>query len=619
MTFWVLLTVNSVTFGGLLFLLSAGFALIFGLMRIPNLTHGSLFMVGAYLGSTLLSGSLGFTTNFWVAAIVSSLAVAVLGALMERLLLRRLAGQQLAQVLVTLGVSFMVADLCLIGWGGDPVSVSTPDGLGGFIRVGTAALPRYRMAVIAIAVVFAIALWLMLERTRLGAMIRAGVDDPQMARVVGIRVSQSFTIVFGLGAGLAAFAGMIGAPILSVYPGLDQDMLPLALVVVILGGTGSLLGSFVGSIVVGFIYNFGQALVPELAYFVLFLPMVLVLMVRPQGLFGGQLAVTARCIALAAAIVALIALPYTTAQLYYVNIASQVLFYAIFALGINVLVGYAGLVSLGHAGLFGVASYAIAYLLSAGFGHAFAIPAAIAITVLATAAFAAVSLRASGIGFIMITLALGEIIWGLAYRWISVTNGDNGINVATRPDPFGLSLASPRAFYDATLVVFLLSIAAAAIFVRSPFGAALAGTRDQPRRMTALGFHVWMIRFWAFMFSGLLTCVSGILFVYYNQFISPQALALPASAEGLLMVISGGAGTLLGPVFGAALVVIIKNVASAYVARWNFLLGAIFVAIVIFMPEGLVPGTVRLIRAAWRSASRRKPSAAAVPATGQQP
>jgi branched-chain amino acid transport system permease protein len=288
MTFWVLLTVNSVTFGGLLFLLSAGFSLIFGLMRIPNLTHGSMFMVGAYLGSTFLSDALGFTTNFWVAAIISALVVAVLGALMERLLLRRLAGQPLAQVLVTLGVSLMVADLCLMGWGGDPISVATPAELGGFVRAGPAVFPLYRVAVIGIAVVFAIALWLMLERTRLGAMIRAGVDDPQMARVVGIRVSQLFTIVFGLGAGLAAFAGMIGAPILSVYPGLDQDMLPLALVVVILGGTGSLLGSFVGSIVIGFIYNYGQALLPELAYFVLFLPMVLVLVLRPQGLFGGQ-------------------------------------------------------------------------------------------------------------------------------------------------------------------------------------------------------------------------------------------------------------------------------------------------------------------------------------------
>jgi branched-chain amino acid transport system permease protein len=288
MTFWVLLTVNSVTFGGLLFLLSAGFSLIFGLMRIPNLTHGSMFMAGAYVGATLLGGELGFALNFWLAALLAALAVAAVGALMERFLLRRLAGQQLAQVLVTLGVSFMVADLCLMGWGGDPISVATPPGLGGFVRAGAAAFPLYRMAVIAIAVVFAVALWLMLERTRLGAMIRAGVDDPQMARVVGIRVSRLFTIVFALGAGLAAFAGLIGGPILSVYPGLDQDMLPLALVVVILGGTGSLLGSFVGSIIIGFIYNFGQALLPELAYFVLFLPMVLVLLLRPQGLFGGQ-------------------------------------------------------------------------------------------------------------------------------------------------------------------------------------------------------------------------------------------------------------------------------------------------------------------------------------------
>jgi branched-chain amino acid transport system permease protein len=286
MNFWLVLTVNSITFGGLLFLLSAGFSLIFGLMRIPNLTHGSLFMVGAYVGATFIVGVAGFQLNFWLAAVMATLTVAALGALAERLLLRRLPGDQLAQVLVTLGLSFIAADLCLMLWGGDPLNVATPAGLGGFVRVGTAVFPLYRLAVIAIAMVVAIGLWLLLDRTRLGAMIRAGVDDPDMARVVGIRVSQLFTIVFALGAGLAAFAGIIGGPILSVYPGLDQDMLPLALVVVILGGTGSLLGSFVGSIIVGFIYNFGQALLPELAYFVLFMPMLLVLLLRPQGLFG---------------------------------------------------------------------------------------------------------------------------------------------------------------------------------------------------------------------------------------------------------------------------------------------------------------------------------------------
>jgi branched-chain amino acid transport system permease protein len=286
MTFWLVLAVNSITFGGLLFLLSAGFSLIFGLMRIPNLTHGSLFMLGAYIGATVAVGMLGAKLNFWLAALLATISVAMLGALAERLLLRRLPGDQMAQVLVTLGLSFMAADFCLMVWGGDPLSVDTPATLTGFARFGALVFPNYRLAIIVIAVIVAIGLWLLLERTRLGAMIRAGVDDPDMARVVGIRVSQLFTIVFALGAGLAAFAGIIGGPILSVYPGLDQDMLPLALVVVILGGTGSLLGSFVGSIIVGFIYNFGQALLPELAYFVLFLPMLLVLLLRPQGLFG---------------------------------------------------------------------------------------------------------------------------------------------------------------------------------------------------------------------------------------------------------------------------------------------------------------------------------------------
>jgi branched-chain amino acid transport system permease protein len=286
MTFWLLLTVNSVTFGGLLFLLAAGFSLIFGLMRIPNLTHGSLFMLGAYFGATFAGGYLSVTFNFWIAVLLATLLVAVFGTVIERLLLRRLPGQQMAQVLVTLGISFIVADFCLMVWGGDPVRVDTPSSLTGFVRYGPLVFPHYRLAVIVIAVVAAIGLWLLLDRTRLGAMIRAGVDDPDMARVVGIRVSQLFTIVFALGAGLAAFAGIIGAPILSVYPGLDQDMLPLALVVVILGGSGSLLGSFVGSLIIGVIYNFGQALLPELSYFVLFLPMLLVLLLRPQGLFG---------------------------------------------------------------------------------------------------------------------------------------------------------------------------------------------------------------------------------------------------------------------------------------------------------------------------------------------
>ena len=281
---WLLLAVNSVTLGGLLFLLSAGFSLIFGLMRIPNLTHGSFFMLGAYLAVSLIRLGL----DFWTAALLSGLLVAAFGGIVERLILRRLAGAELAQVLVTLGLSFMVADVCLMVWTGDPIQVETPRLLKGTTAVLGVGIPTYRLAVGLIAALFAAGLWALLDRTRLGAMIRAGVDDPAMARVVGIRVSRLFTIVFCLGAWLAGFAGVIGGPILSVYPGLDQEMLPLALVVVILGGSGSLLGSAVGSVVVGFLYNFGQAMFPELAYVVLFLPMLLVLVVRPQGLFGRQ-------------------------------------------------------------------------------------------------------------------------------------------------------------------------------------------------------------------------------------------------------------------------------------------------------------------------------------------
>ena len=287
MTFWLVLTVNSVTFGGLLFLLSAGFSLIFGLMRIPNLTHGSLFMLGAYIGATFVIGLLGVKLNFWLAAILATLAVA----------LSRRAGRTLAAAPAArrpAGAGAGDARPVLHGRRFLPDGVGRRPALGARRRTASAALRGSASAFSRSTgwrsspspSSFAIALWLLLDRTRLGAMIRAGVDDPDMARVVGIRVSQLFTIVFALGAGLAAFAGIIGGPILSVYPGLDQDMLPLALVVVILGGTGSLLGSFVGSIVVGFIYNFGQALLPELAYFVLFLPMLLVLLLRPQGLFG---------------------------------------------------------------------------------------------------------------------------------------------------------------------------------------------------------------------------------------------------------------------------------------------------------------------------------------------
>jgi len=326
-----------------------------------------------------------------------------------------------------------------------------------------------------------------------------------------------------------------------------------------------------------------------------------------------------RYAAAVAALALLVSLPLWVGNTYYINVASQILLFAVFALALNVLVGYAGLVSLGHAGLFAIAGYSGALLLQAGYGHLVANSAALIITLAASAIFAALALRSTGIGFLMITLALGQIVWGVAYRWASLTNGDNGVNVTTRPAPFGISLANAPSFYFATLVVFLVALASMAVFVRSPFGASVRGTRDQALRMNALGYNVWLIRFLAITFSGFWAGVSGLLFVYYNQFVSPQVSALTASAEVLLMVIAGGTATLFGPIAGAAIVVIMKNVVSAYVERWNLVLGVIFVVIISFMPEGLVPGTVRLVRWAWQAIRARPAATDAQPIEERRP
>jgi branched-chain amino acid transport system permease protein len=280
--YWAIQTLNSLALGGLLFLLAAGFSLIFGLMRIANLTHGALFMLGAYLGVSILR----VIPNLWIAALLSGLAVAAFGGLVERFILRKLGGNTLGQVLVTLGISFIIADLCLVLWGGDPIPIQTPSWLQQPLRVAGLVFPAYRLAVVVLAILAAIGLYLLMDRTRLGAMIRAGVDDMDMARAVGIPVSRLFTTVFCLGAALAGAGGVIGGPIMSAYPGLDADMLPLALIVVILGGVGSLIGAFVGSFITGFVYTFGVALLPDLAYVILFLPMILVIAFRPRGLFG---------------------------------------------------------------------------------------------------------------------------------------------------------------------------------------------------------------------------------------------------------------------------------------------------------------------------------------------
>jgi len=289
-------------------------------------------------------------------------------------------------------------------------------------------------------------------------------------------------------------------------------------------------------------------------------------------------------------------LPPFLAGDFYINLASQILIAAIFALSLNLLVGFGGMTSLGHASYLGVAAYISALLTSRyGLGHGTGAIVSVAGTTAMAAFFGVIALRATGLGFLMITLALSQVLGGLAYRMSNVTNGDNGIAGLTRPMPFGISLDSAASFYWFSLVVATLAFLMMATFVSSSFGSSLKGVRDQPRRMAALGFNPWMIRWITFVYAGFWGGVSGLLYVYYNKYIHPTSLSTTSSAEALLGVIAGGSGTLGGPVVGAALVLLLKNYASAYIERWNMLLGLVFLFIVLVMPTGIVPGVSKLL------------------------
>lgn len=296
-------------------------------------------------------------------------------------------------------------------------------------------------------------------------------------------------------------------------------------------------------------------------------------------------------------------LPWLLPDPFYIGIATHVLVYALLALSLNILIGYGGMNSLGHAACLGIAAYACPWLTThANLDAVSAAIGAVAIGTAAAAGFGVLALRARGLGFLMITLALGQVTWGLAYRWVGLTGGDNGMRLPSRPHPFGLDLAAATPFYYFVAVIFLIALGLFWQLALSPFGACLRGTRDQPRRMRMLGHNVWAIRWAAFVLAGFWASVAGLLFIYDYGFVSPQSMSLQQSAEALLMVVLGGAGTLAGPILGAVIITVMKTVVSTYVERWYSLLGLIFILSVIFMPQGLIPG----LTDAWSQLRRRR-------------
>lgn len=282
MDFWIIQAFNGISYGALLFLFASGLSLIFGVMRIINLAHGSYYLLAGYLGLTLMR----MKSSYFLAILGAAVIIALVGIFMVRVFLRKLSGNDLGQVLITMGFALIFQDVALLIWGGDPFTISVPKMLSGSLVVGHLYFPKYRIFIILMAVLIGMGLWLFQSKTRAGSMIRAAVDHEEMARGMGINVPVVYIGVYALGAFLAAVAGVIGGGFLSVYPGLDFEILPYAFVVVILGGRGSLKGAVVGSLVVGLIDNFGKVFFPELSYFTLFAPMVLILAIRPMGLFG---------------------------------------------------------------------------------------------------------------------------------------------------------------------------------------------------------------------------------------------------------------------------------------------------------------------------------------------
>jgi branched-chain amino acid transport system permease protein len=282
---WILQALNGLSMGALLFLLASGFTLIFGLMHVVNLAHGAFYLLGGYIGLSTIRA----TGNFWLGLVVGGLAIVVVGLSTERFLIRKVINSELGQILLTLGIAYVIADVCLAIWGGLPQRVNPPEWAAGPLHItGQLVYPRYRFFIIGFGAVVAALLWFLQERTKIGVAVRAGVDDREMAGAMGVNIGVLFVIVFGVGSFLAGMSGIIGGGFLTLYPHADWDVLVLALVVVIIGGLGSLKGAMVGALIVGIVDAYGRWLMPDLSYFMIFAPMAILLTIRPQGLFGRK-------------------------------------------------------------------------------------------------------------------------------------------------------------------------------------------------------------------------------------------------------------------------------------------------------------------------------------------
>lgn len=582
-----------------LFLVASGLSLIFGVTRIVNFAHGAFYMLGAYVACTLAnawSGPLGF----WLALPAAVAIVAVIGGLLEMTLLRRIyRAPELFQLLATFGVTLVVQDLVVIVFGADDLLGPRAPGLKGAVEIAGKAIPAYDLFLIAMSPLVLGLIWLLLNRTRWGILVRAATQDRDMVAALGVNQKWLFTGVFMLGVGLAALGGALQIPRDAVTHQMDLAIIVEAFIIVVTGGLGSIVGALAAAILISELNAFGILAFPKISIVLIFLVMAVVLVVRPWGLFGKPTSPQRPALGLTtqpwqpmrtsgrlliAAAIALAALLPFGASPYVLSVGSEILIFVLYAASLQFLVSVGGLVSFGHAAFFGLGSYGAALLTTMlGWPMEAVLLAAPLLALAGAVLFAGFAVRLSGVYLAMLSLAFAQICWSIASQWIDFTGGDNGI-LSVWPAKWA---AKPWAFYELTLVLAMLGVGLLRLATFAPFGFMLRAVRDSDLRAEAVGIAKAPVQWAAFVLAGLLAGVSGALFAFLKGSVFPDAFGVTTSVDGLVMVLLGGVGSVSGAVFGAGVFKTLSIWLMSATDYSKLAIGLFIVAVVVVLPRGL--------------------------------
>ncbi|MFL5282109.1 MAG: ABC transporter permease [Rhodopila sp.] len=584
-----------------LFLMSAGLTVIFGVTRIVNFAHGSLYMLGAYLGWSILTRLPHDPVWFAIGVVAASLATALIGVVLEVTLLRRLYHvPELFQLLATFGVMLVIQDVVVSIWGPNDLPLSRPPWLRAFVTIQDTHFPRYDLILIVVGAAIFAALQLLLGHTRFGMLVRACTENRDLAGALGINQRLLSTLVFALGAGLAGLGGALVLPDASANTQMDLAVIVEAFVVVVVGGMGSVTGAFLASLLIGELQAFGIVLLPQATLVLTFVVMAIILSLRPQGLLGEPPAAAATLAAgkpwspgsprlrwLAWSLVAIVATAPFWLPPYGMSVLTEILIAALFAGSLHLMMGPGGMTSFGHAAWFGLGAYAAALTFKTlAAPMPLALLAAPVSAGLVAALFGGFVVRLSGVYLAMLTLAFAQIVWAVATQWSWLTGGDDGI--------LGVWPSGPMPFFWFVLALTVAGIWLLQRMVHAPFGLALMAARDSEPRALSIGLAPNHLRMAAFAVSGAGAGLAGGLFAFMTGSVFPTYAAVGRSVDVLLMVLLGGINTIIGPVVGAAAYIGLYDVLQQATSLWRLVLGLSIITLVLVFPQGLAGGWRRM-------------------------